>query len=63
MTALNGALRVDPERPGARYRLGLSLARKGDLDGAREAFRAVLETADAPQSELARAELARLEGL
>jgi tetratricopeptide (TPR) repeat protein len=62
VAALNGALKVDPESVGARYRLGLSLARKGDLDGAREAFRKVLESADAPQSELARAELARLEG-
>ena len=62
VAALSSVLRVDAERSGARYRLGLSLARKGDLDGAREAFRAVLESADAPQSELARAELARLEG-
>jgi tetratricopeptide (TPR) repeat protein len=64
VAALKGALKVDPERVGARYRLGLSLARKGELDAAREAFRKVLESADAPQSELelARAELARLEG-
>jgi tetratricopeptide (TPR) repeat protein len=60
--ALSNALKVDPEWVGARYRLGLSLARKGDLDAAREAFRKVLESADAPQSELAQAELARLEG-
>jgi tetratricopeptide (TPR) repeat protein len=62
VAALNGALKVDPERVGARYRLGLSLARKGDLDAAREAFHKVLESADAPQAELAQAELARLEG-
>lgn len=61
VAALKGALKADPESVGARYRLGLSLARKGDPDGAREAFRKVLESADGPQSELARAELARLE--
>jgi tetratricopeptide (TPR) repeat protein len=62
VAALNGALKADPESVGARYRLGLSLARKGDVDGARAAFQKVLESADAPESELARAELARLEG-
>jgi tetratricopeptide (TPR) repeat protein len=62
VAVLNGALRADPESLGARYRLGLSLAGKGDVDGAREAFQKVLESADAPESELAQAELARLEG-
>ena len=61
VAALNGALKADPEWVAARYRLGLSLARRGDVEEAREAFEKVLERADAPEAQLARAELARLE--
>lgn len=59
--ALKRALELDPTAVSARYRLGLALARTGDSEGARDAFRQVLESAEAPEAELARAELARLE--
>jgi tetratricopeptide (TPR) repeat protein len=61
VAALNGALKADAEWVAAHYRLGLSLARKGDVEAARAAFEKVLERPDAPEAELAQAELARLE--
>jgi tetratricopeptide (TPR) repeat protein len=61
INAFNRALELDPSAVGARYRLGLALARTGDPEGAREAFRQVLESGETPETDLARAELARLE--
>ena len=58
---LSSALKVTPESASTRYRLGLTLARIGELEAARDAFRQVLESGEGPESELARAELARLE--
>ena len=61
--AFQNALKLDPGSSSVRYRLGLGLARSGDVEGARDAFRQVLESAAAPEAEQARAELARLEQL
>jgi len=59
--AFQRALEVDPTSVGARYRLGLTLTRTGDSEGAREAFRKVLESGKAPEADLARDALAQLE--
>jgi tetratricopeptide (TPR) repeat protein len=59
--ALRRALELRPEAASARYRLGLALAAQGDEQGAREAFREVIETGAVPETEQARAELARLD--
>jgi Flp pilus assembly protein TadD len=59
--AFQRSLEGDPKAASVRYRLGLALARTGDLDGARAAFKEALETGGPfPESEAAQRELARL---
>jgi Flp pilus assembly protein TadD len=60
-SAFQRALEVDPASVGARYRLGLALTRMGDQEAARAAFRKVLESGKAPEADLARDALAKLE--
>ena len=47
--------------PSVRYRLALTLAQKGDADGARENLNRALEMDPFPEVQAAKAELARLE--
>ncbi len=58
---LRRALDRDLPAPSVRYRLGLALAAQGDVEGAARAFRRALESGAFPESEQARAELARLD--
>jgi thioredoxin-like negative regulator of GroEL len=61
VAALTRALERRPDSTSARYRLGLALAAQGEGERAREAFLEVMKT-DAPESEQARIEIARLDG-
>jgi tetratricopeptide (TPR) repeat protein len=61
---LSRARELAPEAAGIRYRLGLALEAAGDEPGAREAFRAALESEQGlsePQQQAARKKLAELE--
>jgi tetratricopeptide (TPR) repeat protein len=55
------ALATQPDSPSMRYRLGLALRKLDRADEAREAFRTAVGSGPFPESEAARAELARLE--
>lgn len=59
--ALNLALEKRPNSPSTQYRLGIVLAEQGKPERARQMLEAALEH-PFPEAELARAELARLQG-
>lgn len=59
---LDRALELDPKRPDALLELGILLARKKDLAGARDAWRALLTVSPkGPEADIARKYLAQIE--
>ena len=61
LNSFEAALKTRPDAPSVRYRLALTLAQKGDADGARENLNRALEMDPFPEVQAAKAELARLE--
>jgi tetratricopeptide (TPR) repeat protein len=57
---LRGELERQPEDATLRFRMGEALAKKGETEGAREAYKRALETGPFPEAEQARAALAKL---
>ncbi|MBW2542798.1 MAG: tetratricopeptide repeat protein, partial [Deltaproteobacteria bacterium] len=59
---LRRSVELAPERPSARYWLGMALVAAGDVEGARSELSTALESEDFPEREDARAQLAKLGG-
>jgi Flp pilus assembly protein TadD len=57
---LGRASEMRPDRASSRYWLGVALSATGDKEGARRELNAALAAGDFPESDDARAELARL---
>jgi tetratricopeptide (TPR) repeat protein len=61
LVSFEAALEAQPDAASVRYRLALAQAKKGDTDAARENLNRALEMDSFPESQAAKAELARLE--